>query len=265
MTTIREPAVAGLFYPREAGALRLQIQAQLAEAEGRSPIAGAQRVHALIVPHAGYIYSGPVAASGYALLRAHRDAFRRVVLLGPAHRVGFRGLALPESARFATPLGPVRIDETARVLLADLPQVRVLERAHALEHSLEVHLPFLQEVLGDVAVVPLVVGEATPEEVGAVLERLWTPDTFLVASSDLSHYRDYATAQRLDRATSRAIEALRPEDIGYEDACGRNPINGLLWFAKRKGWSAHLLDLRNSGDTAGTHDSVVGYGAYALG
>ena len=220
---------------------------------------------AVIVPHAGYVYSGPVAAAAYALLAPARGVITRVVLLGPAHRVGFSGLALSSADHFATPLGRVPVDRAAVEQLSGLPQVQVLDAAHAHEHSLEVQLPFLQEVLCDFTVVPLVVGDAEPEEVGAVLDRLWGgPETLIVVSSDLSHYHDYETARRLDRATSQAVEALASEAIGHDQACGRNPIIGLLHVARKKGLTARTVDLRNSGDTAGARDRVVGYGAYVF-
>lgn len=260
MASIRQPAVAGTFYPAEPSALRALVTDYLAAAstEGVAP-------KALIAPHAGYIYSGPVAASVYALLKPARGTIKRVILLGPAHRVAFQGLALPSSDFFATPLGDIAIDKQAIAALKDLPQVRVLDTAHATEHSLEVHLPFLQEVLGDFQLVPIVVGDASAAEVGEVLERLWGgPETLIVISSDLSHYHGYQTAREMDAATSRAIETLRFEDLGFEDACGRLPVSGLLYVARRRGLSVRTLDLRNSGDTAGPRDQVVGYGAYAV-
>lgn len=260
MASVRQPAVAGMFYPAEPRGLRAMISEYLAAANPAGPAP-----KALIVPHAGYIYSGPVAASAYALLIPLRGAIRRVVLLGPAHRVALAGLALPSNDFFATPLGSVSLDKDALALIRDLPQVQVMDAAHAREHSLEVHLPFLQEVLGDFSLVPLVVGDASAEEVGEVLDRLWGgPETLVVISSDLSHYHDHQTARRMDAATARAIETLRFEDLGYDDACGRAPVSGLLHVARRRGLAVRRLDLRNSGDTAGPRDQVVGYGAWAI-
>lgn len=260
MHTVRAPAVAGLFYPADTAELHAQVQQFLDRIE---PSAAAPP-KAIIAPHAGYIYSGPIAATAYARLRAARDRITRVVLLGPSHRVGFRGIAASGMTAFETPLGQIPVDLEAVELARQVPDVGFLEQAHAQEHSLEVHLPFLQEVLGPFKLVPLVVGEARPQQVGAVLEALWGgPETLIVISSDLSHYQDYRTAQRMDRETSRAIEELRFEDIGYEQACGRNPVNGLLWVARRKNLHVETIDLRNSGDTAGPRDQVVGYGAYA--
>jgi hypothetical protein len=219
----------------------------------------------MIVPHAGYIYSGPVAASGYARLLNTKSPINRVVLLGPAHRVPFRGLAITSATAFATPLGAVPIDQAANSEIADLPQVQVLDEAHRLEHSLEVHIPFLQSTLGDFTLVPIVVGDTTADEILEVLEILWTrPDTLVIVSSDLSHYHDYETAMRLDKTTSRNIEALDYEAIGYDHACGRNPVSGLLLYARRHGLTATALDVRNSGDTAGPRDQVVGYGTYVF-
>ena len=260
MTTVRTPAVAGMFYPNNPRQLHDQIQGYLAETKAAGPAP-----KAIIAPHAGYIYSGPVAASAYARLQAARNIIHRVVLLGPSHRVGFKGIAISGMDTFATPLGNIPVDQDTVAQLRDLPSVVFLEEAHVREHSLEVHLPFLQEVLGDFKLVPLVIGDATPEQVGTVLEALWGgPETLIVISSDLSHYYDYQTAKQLDIATSQAIESLRFENIGYENACGRNPINGLLWVARRKGLRGETIDLRNSGDTAGPRDQVVGYGAYAF-
>ncbi|OGI45847.1 MAG: AmmeMemoRadiSam system protein B [Candidatus Muproteobacteria bacterium RBG_16_65_34] len=260
MVSVRAPAVAGQFYPDDPRKLRAMVGELLAAVAGAGSVP-----KAIIAPHAGYVYSGPIAASAYARLRPARGTIARVVLLGPAHRLGFGGLALSSADYFETPLGRVPVDREAVAQLSDLPQVQVLDSAHAREHSLEVHLPFLQEVLGAFTLVPLVVGDATPEEVSEVLERLWGgPETLIVISSDLSHYHDYATAREMDRATSRAIERLRYEDISYDAACGRNPVSGLLHLARRRGLKAQMLDLRNSGDTAGTRDSVVGYGAYAI-
>jgi AmmeMemoRadiSam system protein B len=261
MQNVRLPAVAGLFYPADAHELKDVIARYLAAA----PAAAGTVPKAIIAPHAGYIYLGPIAASVYARLVPARGRVQRVVLLGPAHRVGFRSLALSSADFFETPLGRIPADRGAIEMLRDLPEVDVRDAAHADEHSLEVQLPFLQEVLGEFALVALAVGEATAAEVAAVLERLWGgAETLIVVSSDLSHYLDYASARRRDRATSRAIEALDASAIGHEDACGRNPVAGLLHVARKKGMTARTLDLRNSGDTAGPRDRVVGYGAYVL-
>jgi AmmeMemoRadiSam system protein B len=260
MASVRNPAVAGLFYPDDPR----ELHAMIADYLGSARVAGSVP-KAIIAPHAGYIYSGPIAASAYARLGPARGRITRVVLLGPAHRVGFHGLALSSADYFLTPLGRITVDQEAVEKISRPSQVHVMDAAHAQEHSLEVHLPFLQEVLGEFSLVPLVVGDAEPAQVSEVLDALWGgPETLIVVSSDLSHYHDYKTAQKLDRATSRAIEQLRPEDIQYDHACGRNPVNGLLHVARRLGLTARTIDLRNSGDTAGSHDRVVGYGAYVF-
>jgi AmmeMemoRadiSam system protein B len=248
-----------MFYPADRDELHDMVSGFLREAE-TSPDAVPK---AIIVPHAGYIYSGPIAASAYARLTPARDTIRRVVLLGPSHRVGFPGIAASNADYFHTPLGDIPLDHELLEQVTQLPQVQRLDQAHQTEHSLEVHLPFLQEVLGDFTLLPLVVGDASPEDVATVLNTVWGgEETLIVVSSDLSHYHDYATAQRMDRATSNAIEQLRPADIDYGDACGRTPLSGLLLVAKEKKMHAETIDLRNSGDTAGPRDQVVGYGAY---
>jgi AmmeMemoRadiSam system protein B len=261
VTSIRHPNVAGMFYPGDAPALTAAVRAYLEAAEPRdlSP------PKALVAPHAGYVYSGPVAASAYSLLAAYAEEISRVVLLGPSHRVPFRGLAYCEAESFLTPLGSVDVDRAAYEEVAGLLQVREFELPFEGEHCLEVQLPFLQLVLTDFRIVPFLVGEATTQEVAEVLERLWGgPETLILVSSDLSHYLPYEQAREIDAATTRAIEALRPEDIGYDQACGRNPLKGLLQEAKRHGLKALTLDLRSSGDTAGPRSQVVGYGAYAF-
>jgi len=261
MSAIRPAAVAGSFYPAAPRALRSTVQREL-RAVQRGPQALPK---ALIVPHAGYVYSGAVAASAYVWIEPLRGRIRRVLLLGPAHRVPVRGLAVPAAEVFETPLGPVAVDREAISEIASLPQVRVSDPAHAFEHSLEVQLPFLQELLGGFALVPLVVGDASPDEVAAVLERLWGGDeTLIVVSSDLSHYHDYATARRLDAETTRAIVALRPEALDGDRACGCIPVQGLLLAARAHDLHVTAVDVRNSGDTAGPRDRVVGYGAYVI-
>jgi hypothetical protein len=255
------PAVAGRFYPDNRVALSAMVQDFL-----NLPATDTPAPKALIAPHAGYTYSGPIAATVYARLYNSRDRIRRVILSGPSHRVGFRGLAASSAAYFRTPLGDVPVASEAVQSVLDLPQVSLLDHAHAQEHSLEVHLPFLQTVLKDFTLVPLVAGEAEPMEIAAVLDRLWGgEETLIVVSSDLSHYLDYLTACELDRRTSNAIEQLRYEDINREQACGRIPVSGLLYAARQRGMKAQTLDLRNSGDTSGDkHSGVVGYGAYVF-
>jgi MEMO1 family protein len=259
---IRPPAVAGRFYPNNPAELRGMIGEFLRQAK----VAAGPAPKAIIAPHAGYVYSGPIAASAYARLAPSRGNIRRVVLLGPSHFASFEGLAATGAAAFATPLGDVPVDTAAvRDVCSRLPQVSVLDEAHAGEHALEVHLPFLQVVLDGFTIVPLLVCDASDEEVAEVIEALWDGDeTRFVISSDLSHYHDYASARELDAATARAVEELRPRDIGVEQACGRLSICGLLRAAQRHRLHARTLDLRNSGDTAGPRSEVVGYGAFVL-
>ena len=260
MVSERRPAVAGRFYPEKAGELRDLVDVYLQSAKLRQC-----RPKAVIAPHAGFVYSGPIAASAYAQIQPYRDVIRRVVLVGPAHRAAFRGLATTTADYFLTPLGPVAVDKEAIDGLICFPQVLAWDRPHVGEHCLEVQLPFLQVVLDDFKIVPLLVGDATPEEVSEPLDALWGGDeTLFVISSDLCHYQDYDFARHLDHRTTRAIENLRFEEIGPEDACGCRAIGGLLDLARRHRLQATTLDVRNSGDTAGPKSQVVGYGAYAF-
>lgn len=260
MSAVRAAAVAGYFYPRNPTELERTVSSLLA---GVPSCAEEPLPKAIIAPHAGYIYSGPVAATAYARLARAKGRISRVVLVGPAHRVALRGLAVPAATAFDTPLGSVPVDREAIAGILKLPQVTVSDEAHAGEHSLEVHLPFLKAVLEDFSIVPLVAGSANAREVGQALDLVWGgPETLIVISSDLSHYLDYQTARRIDATTTQAIEKLRPDDIGRDQACGRVPIAGLLDVARRRGLVCRTVDLRNSGDTAGTRDRVVGYGSY---
>ena len=261
MTLIREPAVAGQFYSRDAGELSATVATLLDGAPDRQ----VRAPKALIVPHAGYIYSGPVAATAYALLRPHREQYRRVVLLGPSHRVLLRGAALCAADAFRMPNGDVPLDKDAIAEL-DVPGVCVRDTAHQSEHSLEVHLPFLQAVLGDFKLVPIVIGDATAEFVADLLDALWDgAETLIVVSSDLSHYLPYDQARALDAQTCAAIENCRGEALTHDMACGATPVAGLLLAAQRRELPVTTLDLRNSGDTAGDRDAVVGYGAWMFG
>jgi AmmeMemoRadiSam system protein B len=248
-----------MFYPDD----RDELHEMVAEFLHEAGTANAPAPKAIIAPHAGYIYSGPIAASAYSHLAPARDTIRRVVLVGPSHRVAFPGIAVSNADYFHTPLGDIPLDHELREQVVKLPQVQRFDQAHQMEHSLEVQLPFLQEVLGEFTLLPLVVGDATAADVAEVLRAVWGGgETLIVVSSDLSHYHDYATAQRMDRATSNAIEQLKPEAIDYDNACGRTPLSGLLLVAREKQLQVETIDLRNSGDTAGTRDQVVGYGAY---
>ncbi|MBI5719619.1 MAG: AmmeMemoRadiSam system protein B [Burkholderiales bacterium] len=261
---IRAAAVAGVFYPADPAALAGVVQACLRDARAAGGPAQPTQPKVLLVPHAGFVYSGPIAGSAYALLAPWRERLRRVVLLGPTHRVAVRGLAASTARGFETPLGVVPVDRVGLDAIADLPQVGPSDAAHAEEHSLEVQLPFLQCTLDRFTLVPLAVGRATPEEVAEVLERLWGGDeTLIVISSDLSHYLPYAQAQARDRATIERVLRLDPE-LHHHEACGATPLAGALLAARRHGLVARLLDLRNSGDTAGDTRRVVGYGAVAF-
>lgn len=260
MISIRPTAVAGQFYPADPLALQTMVTHFLAQASTQVDLP-----KAIIVPHAGYIYSGAIAASAYACLKSGAESIKRVVLLGPSHRVAFTGLAAPHADYFNTPLGNVSIDKTAIAALLQLPFVHYRDDAHRFEHSLEVQLPFLQSMLKQFSLIPLVVGEATPAEVAQVLAQFYPQeDVLIVISSDLSHYLDYATAQRIDQQTSHKIENLAYEQLQYGEACGRIPLQGLLALAKQHNLQVQTVDLRNSGDTAGDKARVVGYGAYII-
>jgi AmmeMemoRadiSam system protein B len=263
---VREPAVAGRFYPGRSRALAHSVDRLLADAAGRTAGVDSEAVpKAIVVPHAGYEYSGPIAASAYARLAAARSTVRRVVLLGPAHRVALDGFAVPNADLLRTPLGDVPVDVQARAVVTALPGVVIDDAPHAGEHSLEVHLPFLQRGFDEFAVLPLAVGVATPEAVATVLEAVWGgPETLIVVSSDLSHYETHDAAIAHDIRTVDAILDGRIDAIGPRDACGRFPLRGLLLAAARHGLRHELLDRRTSGDTAGTRDRVVGYTAIAF-
>jgi hypothetical protein len=263
MIRIREAVVAGSFYPADPGELETTVRRLLDAVPAASrPARTSPPAKAVIVPHAGYAYSGPVAATAYARLVPQRSSYRRVVLLGPAHRVAFRGVAASGANAFRTPFGEVPLDRAAIDELRH-PVVHISDVAHAGEHSLEVELPFLQAVLPPFTLVPLVVGDAAAEDVADVIDLLWGgPATLLVVSSDLSHYLSYDEARSLDRDTCRAIERLDERNIDHRQACGAVPLRALLIAAHRHGMRAVTLELRNSGDTAGDRRSVVGYGAW---
>jgi len=261
MVSVRKPAVAGAFYPRDPERLRAEVEGHLAAAVST---AATSPPRALIAPHAGYMYSGPIAGSAYAAVRPHHDRYRRVVLVGSAHRASLAGIGVCP-ADFVTPLGTARVDQDALARLREHPAVSDALAAHRDEHSLEVHVPFLQVALDDFTLVPLLAGDARAEVVAEVIDSLGDdPADLIVVSSDLSHYLSYETARRLDQATGAAIERLDPEGIGCEQACGRIPIQALLLLARRRGLEAQTRDLRNSGDIAGPRDQVVGYGAWVF-
>ncbi len=258
----RKPAVAGSFYPAQPDRLRREVVELLADAATAAKVAP----KALIAPHAGYVYSGPPAAAAFATLRLSAQTVTRVVLIGPAHYVAIRGIALPSFDAFETPLGRVSVDHDSLNAIAGLPFVSQNDAAHAPEHALEVELPFLQIVLPSFSLLPLVVGDASAHEVAQVLARLWSdPQTLVVVSSDLSHYHSYETARRLDAATAVAIENGDWASVGPGQACGCLPIAGLLIAANRRHLKARRLSLCSSGDAAGPRDRVVGYGAWMFG
>jgi AmmeMemoRadiSam system protein B len=265
---IRQPAVAGAFYHSDRLMLQTNVndllETALLEANNEKQSENLIPPKAVIVPHAGYIYSGPTAATAYARLSIGRDTIKRVVLLGPVHRVPVNGLALPGVSVFATPLGRVQVDLDAITAIENMPQVVESVAAHALEHSLEVQLPFLQTVLEDFTLVPLAVGDATAEQVAEVLERLWGgPETVIVISSDLSHFLPYETARAIDTETVNNILNLHGP-LNHQQACGGTPVNGLMLAARQHHLHPKLLDLRNSGDTAGDKNRVVGYASIAF-
>ncbi len=258
--SIRHPAVAGAFYPRERNLLWRTVDDLLAGA----PTTSYEKIRAVIAPHAGYTYSGAVAAKAFAGLKGLRNRIERLVVIGPAHFVHLHGITAPSVSAFRTPLGDVPVDTAAIAEIAHMPQVIVDDQPHAPEHALEVELPFLQATLGAVPIVPLVVGSARAEEVAEVLNRLWDARTLVVVSSDLSHYHSYEAARRLDAATAEAIERLDETAIGSDDACGSVAVRGMLIEARHRGFVVERLDLRNSGDTAGDRQRVVGYGAWVV-
>lgn len=260
--TVRRPHVAGSFYPADPARLHRTVAELLERADPPAPDVEPRM---LIVPHAGYIYSGPVAASAYRHLPPVAEAGTPMVLMGPSHFVEVDGVATPEADRFETPLGSSEIDQKLRELAESSPWVAPDPHAHRGEHSLEVQLPFLQHLAADCTILPLLTGGAGAEQAAEVLDSLLEAGAFAIISSDLSHYLEYERARRQDAATAAAIVELREEDIGWRDACGRIAVRAALLVARSRGWRCSLLDLRNSGDTAGPRDQVVGYGAFVLG
>jgi hypothetical protein len=259
--TVRPPAVAGAFYPANPVRLEADVRGYLADAQ---PVDLDFRARILIVPHAGFVYSGPVAATGFQLIEP-MDGIRRIVMFGPSHYVRFTGLALPGAELLETPLGTVAVDAEASAELANSPLVTHSREAHEREHSLEVQLPFLQVVAPGVPVVPLLTGEVDPVDAAGAVESVLDDETLLLVSSDLSHYHDSSTARRLDAETAATIERLDPGALGRESACGRTGVQAAIHLATRRGYGVQLLDLRNSSDTAGPPDRVVGYGTFAMG
>jgi MEMO1 family protein len=259
-SSVRPPAVAGLFYPADEHELRDAVSAYLAqhnETSGAPP-------KALIVPHAGYIYSGGIAAAAYATVANLRRSIRRIVLIGPSHRVYLRGMAAPAANSFATPLGKIAIDGALKSTLLQRSDVIEADAPHAQEHCLEVQLPFLQMLFDDFTLLPLVLGSIAPEHVAAALAEVWGDrETLVLVSSDLSHYHTYEQARQIDAATSASILRREPTLVG-EQACGAAGINGLLHLAGQRDLAVSQIARCNSGDTAGDRSRVVGYGAFAV-
>jgi AmmeMemoRadiSam system protein B len=257
---VRAMAVAGRFYPAEAEELRQAVEGFIARA------ADGERggVRAIVAPHAGYLYSGPIAGVAFRAIAALKGEVRRVVVIGPAHHVGFRGIAVASATHFATPLGNIPLDRAAIDSLADLRQVVINDAAHAPEHALEVELPFLIATLGLLPIVPLLIGRASDEDVVAVLQRLWDATTLVIVSTDLSHYHDDATARRLDGVTAAAVLRRDESRLGPDDACGFRALRALVVEARRRGLVIEQLALGNSGAASGPRAEVVGYGAFAV-
>ena len=259
---VRPPAVAGRFYPGDPDQLSLAVNELMSQVDASVP---GNAPKAIIGPHAGYPYSGPIAASAYTPLLSARGFITRVIIISPSHRAAFTGLALPTADAFAIPGATFTVDRDAVEQLRKLPDVHEIEPAHAPEHGIEVHLPFVAHTLGSPTIVPLLFGDVDHEAVAGVIDALWGgPDTLIVISSDLSHYLDYDTARRVDHATSQSILGGEVRRIGPSQACGHTAVRALMRVADRRGLTARNLDLRNSGDTAGPRDEVVGYGAFTF-
>jgi len=267
---IRHPAVASMFYPGKPADLLNSVRKYLSDADAEQSTVKFKNdensVRALIVPHAGYIYSGKIAASAYQLLQRNKYHFKRVLLLGPAHRLCLQGAAFPNEEVFETPLGSIILDKTRmKKLAAEFSWISFNEKAHAEEHSLEVQLPFLQETIADFELLPLVVGEMDSLQIAEMIQQFSTDlETLIVISTDLSHFHNYQTAYEKDALTANAIELLEPQKISSEDACGVYPLRGALVAALQNKWKIHRMGLCNSGDTTGDYGRVVGYGAWAL-
>ena len=268
MTIIRPPAVAGTFYPNDADILRSEIDGLMDAALHSDAVSGDVSPKAIIVPHAGLMFSGAIAALGFATVRALKDTIKRIVIIGPAHRMAFQGIALARADQFATPLGTMRCDLPALQKALALPHVQMLDDAHTREHGLEIELPFIQRLFGedaDIGIVPLLVSRCSPRQVHEVIEKLWGgPETLIVISSDLSHFHDYDTAKRMDNRTRAMIENFDAENIDTNDACGALPVAGMLIAARNRGMKIKTLGMRNSGDVTGDKSRVVGYGAWAV-
>jgi AmmeMemoRadiSam system protein B len=257
----KQPNVAGRFYPGQQSVLKQTV----AELLGDAPTVDIEQPKAIIVPHAGYVYSGSVAATAYKPFLKFKHNIRNIILVGPAHFVTFFGIATTFADSFITPLGAVEVNHELVKSALECDPVLELDQAFQQEHCLEVQLPFISELFPNAKITPLLVGNAKYSDVATLLKKLWgDKDTLIIISSDLSHYHDYKTANKLDQATSDAIESIQPDKMEPHSACGKIPIQGLLQCAKEFGLKVNKLDLRNSGDTAGDKSRVVGYGAYYL-
>jgi len=264
MNTYRPTAVAGLFYPDSAKELKNKVEGLLAACSSNS-YSSTKAIKAIITPHAGYDYSGAIAASVYANLNKCQPNIDVVFLIGPAHRVAYDGIAIPTMEEFSSPLGRIRLNKKILRHLLNFSFVHESNLAHKEEHSLEVQLPFLQISLNQFELVPLLIGDCSPDKVNELIESIWdTANSLIVISSDLSHFHDYKTAQKMDQETSNAIEHLDHTRIDYDHACGKTGIQAILISAKKHELNARTIDLRNSGDTFGSKDRVVGYGAYVI-
>ena len=255
---IRPAAIAGQFYPSEKSQLQAAIHAAM------DTVTVQQQSQAIIAPHAGYMYSGDIAASAYHTVLHLSPTVKKIVVLGPAHRVYVKGMALSSADVFSTPLGNIPLDQDWQTQLLTLPGVIEFDQTHEQEHSIEIHLPFLQSLFNDFILLPVVVGDVAPHLVSQFIESIWSDDTLIVVSSDLSHFLSYEAACRMDQQTAQHIERFATDEIGPEQACGCRPLNGLLHFAEQHDLQVNTLDLRNSGDTQGNKDRVVGYGAFGL-
>lgn len=261
MNKIRRSAVAGYFYPSNKEILIKQIKNFLENATLKFNYTP----YALICPHAGYVYSGPIAGFSYKTLLPNKKNYKNIIILGPSHFEYVNGIAYISAEYFETPLGNAKVDLETLEKIKKLDFLVQNEDAHKKEHSIEVQIPFIQYIFqNDIPILPLAFGKISPEKIKILLETIWNPETLIIISSDLSHYYDYDTAKKLDKQTSDAILNLDSDAIQYEQACGRIGIQGLLMFAKEKNWKAYLLDLRNSGDTSGSKTQVVGYGAWSF-
>ena len=261
MEKIKQADVAGMFYPGEEASLRQMVDGFIQKA-----LSFDLRPRAIIAPHAGYIYSGSIAGTAYKTIAAVRDQIENVIIMSPAHRFYLRGIALHMADAFATPLGNIPVNIGIVKKIKQFSSVQWEERSFIQEHGLETHLPFIQRAFKPgIKIVPMIVGECQESEVAEILESVWEdPRNFVIISSDLSHFHSYADAKKLDRNTVDLIQNLDSQSLDTEFACGHYPICGLLNLARNRKLKIKALDIRSSGDTAGSKESVVGYGSFAV-